>query len=140
MATHYEPGKYQAAILEHGFGESERKQTPFIWFLVQPEHGAYTREVRLYLSAKTVDRVLSILRDSLGWKGANFSDLEEISFEGDLVNLECKHGPGTDSDGQETMFERWDFERPGGAALRSNPEVGLKLDALFAVELAKGKE
>ena len=130
--THYTKGRYVVTVISHGFNKSKKKETPFIWIQFRPKDGKYERTVELYLTKKTVERVIKRLR-LLGWAGEKFAELETHSFEGVETELVCEH---EHSDGND--YERWVFPPPAGrTGPISDPSVPKKLDALFGAELRK---
>lgn len=130
--AHYKKGLHECKIRSHYFGESPVKKTPFLAFLFTPLVGEYEREVQCYLTPKTVDRTIAILRD-MGWHGSRFSELEHVSFNGKLVELNCFHKTW---DGRE--IDDWEFPMPKSEIEAVNDSgVAKKLDALFGSELKK---
>jgi len=130
--AHYEQGRHECKIRSHYFGESKVKKTPFLAFLFTPLVGEYEREVQCYLTPKTVDRTIAILRD-MGWHGSRFSELEHVSFNGKLVELNCKHEHVNGND-----YDKWEFPMPKAEIEAVNDSGGAKkLDALFGSELKK---
>lgn len=131
--TYYAPGQYDGQITSQGFDVSTQKKTPFFWLTVDISADGletYSREVRMYLTDKTVDRTIERLR-SIGFTGGSFKDLEpggSCSLVGTIVTLECKHEDG---------YERWDFPAPSGGGMSSEHKDGVarKLDALFGKAL-----
>ena len=140
--TYYAPGTYDCQIVDQGFDVSKEKKTPFLWLSFQPaalvnldgstvdctEH--YDREVRMYLTEKTVERHIQRLRD-IGFTGSSFKDLEPggtCNLAEKVASIECKHEDG---------YERWDFPAPSGGGLSSEHKDGVarKLDALFGKAL-----
>lgn len=134
--AHYDPGTYEVEVQEHGFGESEVKKTPFIWLSFVPlsKNGIpvdvkYTRDCRMYITDNTV----GMIRDRLarmGWSGANWTELDNHSFSGTRVMLQCEH----DNRDRDHVWERWDFPyegEPKAATIESDPTVTRKLDAMF---------
>jgi len=97
--TYYAPGQYDGQITSQGFDVSTQKKTPFFWLTVDISADGletYSREVRMYLTDKTVDRTIERLR-SIGFTGGSFKDLEpggSCSLVGTIVTLECKHEDG----------------------------------------------
>ena len=129
--THYDEGRHYVELGEVFFGESQQKKTPYIGIRFTPKDGTYQRDVKLWLTSKTVDRVVAILR-GLGWKGSKFQELTPDEFDSQTTELDCTHDNG---------YENWEFPPPAKAdAEPSNPGVARKLDALFGAELRKGAE
>jgi len=141
---YYEQGNYDCIVQAQGFGVSKVKRTPYFWLQVQPcKHNGeellnsqYSREVQLYLTDKTVDRVIAQLR-GIGWDGESWKDLEvdgDHSFKNVNVQLICEHEQGENG----TVYDRFRFPSPDMATPEQTKGVAKKLDALFGKAL-KGK-
>lgn len=132
--AHYEQGYYECQISDQGFDVSKEKKTPCFWLRFMPEGGEYEREVKLWLTDKTIESAVSRLR-SLGWEGNSFRDLEPggHSFAGTVVRLRCEHSQDGDK-----VYENWEFPAPESNSENKNG-VAKKLDTLFAKALKGGK-
>lgn len=102
MANNYDPGRYKATVVDQGFGMSGNGKE-FFCLTVRPtkvqrddyeEDCRYEgdRDVKLFLTDKTIDFQLAILRD-LGWGGTDFDELfnEEHSFVGQEIDVYNEH-------------------------------------------------
>jgi hypothetical protein len=144
---YYSEGKYLFKVVDQGFGESAKKQTPFFYLrgtpLARIIDGAedpcerqYERDITLYLSEKAVDGTIDRLR-GLGWQGSSFKELDvtgSVTFVGQVITVFCKHevnDAGT-WEGWGLPFEATSEKPPKP---KSDPRIASKLDAMFGKSL-----
>lgn len=132
--AYYVPGLYECVINGQGFDVSKDKRTPFFWLSFFPARlgdeeieAPYQREVKLYLTDKTAERVVAQLR-SLGWDGTSFRDLEPggYRFEKTRFSVRCRHDQNGDN-----VYENWELPLPDGESREHKYGVAKKLDTLF---------
>lgn len=144
---YYAEGDYLFKVVDQGFGESAKKQTPFFYLrgtplarLVngdeEPCERAYERDITLYLSEKAVDGTIDRLR-GLGWNGTSFKELDvtgSVSFVGHAITVTCEHEVN-----DAGTWERWGLpyvastDKPPKP--KSDPRIASKLDAMFGKSL-----
>jgi hypothetical protein len=120
MATTFDEGRYRVRILNQRFTESKMKKTlgfvldfRVVCRLDQPESAvkSYQRDVTLWITEKTVKRVLHQLRE-LGYQGTELTGVDPDNAEGfhsfrDLeIELMCSHEPNERGE----LYEQWSFE------------------------------
>ena len=136
--AHYAEGLYECIIRDQGFDESREKRTPCFWLRFVPVKSNghhvdqdYEREVKLWLTDKTICQVVERLR-TMGWTGSSFKDLEPggFSFEGTNVQLRCFH-----SEVNGKVYENWEFPPPATPGSENKSTVAKKVDALFGKAL-----
>ncbi len=126
MSDSYHAGKYRVRFIggqSQGFGTSKQKETPYFFADFEPiayiaDDGTEVadiptarRDVRLYITENTADRVVRDLR-GIGWQGAKFATLDPATpgyhdLAGVEAVLECKLET---YEGNER--EKWDFPMP----------------------------
>lgn len=148
--SRYQPGLYNLKVTGQGFGESDKKKTPFFYLQCLPESqiingyeepcDQYPAELVWWITDNTVDRVIGEL-ESIGYTGHKFANLDPLSpnyfdFKGQRIVAECyqEHGSGYNAD---KLYDRWRLPFNGGQARESNSSVAKNLDALFGKKLAK---
>lgn len=140
MGTFYNAATHLVRITNQGFSESKEKKTPFFFFEFTPIaevrdgfneqiDGKYSRNIKLYLTDKTVANVRKALAD-LGWEGESFRQIDPNvdgfhSFVGMETLAECSH--------ESTGYEKWElpYERAASAPKESDAAISRKIDALF---------
>lgn len=107
---YYEARVYDCEITGQGFSTSKNKQTPFLFLTFKPDGGEYERKIDLYITEKTVDRLVEWL-GSVGVSIDKWSDLDPDttnyqSMAGMTVALQCKHEPSQDG---SKVYEKWEL-------------------------------
>lgn len=153
MAYFADRTKYRCVIKQQGFGRSSVKGTPNFWLEVLPiaevkSDGSgefplqndYRRVVRLWITEKTAERTVEILR-GLGWPGGSWSDLDPDSgsyhdLNGVECTLECTHETNTETG---KTYDNFNFPAPGGSAATPENESSITrdLDNLYGAALKK---
>ena len=113
--AHYQPQVYDCQIVAQGFTNSSTKGTPGFYLDFQPEGGEYIRKITLWITEKTVDKLV----DWLGSQGVTvdkWSDLDpesgdHTSLVGTTSKFECKHERSQDG---SKVYEKWDIPFVGG--------------------------
>src|SRR5262245_36024788 len=136
MSTTYVAGRYLAKVLDHGFGKSESKGTPFFFCQIkvlarldadgqQQPCPQYERSYRQYLANETG---VNILRRDLRVLGVEVTDLRQlergapnaINLVGHQIEVVCELEP---YDGK--VVERWGIART---------QKRIDLDAVLALQ------
>ena len=139
--AHYQQGLYECRVIAQGFDVSKEKKTPCFWLRFVPESydareltESYEREIRLWLTDGTIDRVVEQLRN-LGWQGSDFAELEPDgghSFEDLVIKVRCTHQQEDDK-----VYENW--ELPSSfQSCEHKSGMTRKLNALFGAKLKNG--
>ena len=138
--AYYGQGTYDCQITGQGMAESKEKKTPYFFLRFLPIslngekiHEDQEREVALWLTEKTIDRSIEVLRQ-LGWNGDSFKELEPgggVILKGLHCKIRCEH-----EQVDANVWERWQFPF-AGQATEHKAGLSKKLDALFGKSLKK---
>lgn len=135
---HYNEGIYEAEVVHQGLNVSSQKGTPGFFLRIQPEDGAYERDIQWWITENTVDNVLRDLK-RLGFVGSSWSQLDPNTdgfhdFSGQKIQAVCKHEQSPDG---EKTYERWELPYDGKPReVKSLDKKGARsLDNLFGKKL-----
>lgn len=149
----YEAGKYKFAITSQGFTQAKTSSNPQFFLVgkvtgqINPDDSneiwdceSYERTIKLTITDKTIDRVLSDLR-KIGFAGSRFTELDPEnpkchSFVGQEIDVQCTLEAGQTN--KDKLYERWElpYEAKPREAIKSEKTVASKLDALFGKKLS----
>ena len=131
---HYDEGIYACQITAQGLNKSSKKATPGFFLRVQPEGGAYERDIQWWITTGTVEYVVRDLK-SLGFNGKSFGELDPrregfYNFVGATIKAACTH----EVNGEKT-YERWELPFGGADLQPLDAAEAQQLDSLFGNQL-----
>lgn len=115
-------GTFLVAVNEHWLAESETKKTPSVKFKLdvlenvgRKEKADGTLYYDAWLTDKTFDNTMKVLTETLGWNGADLSDLNNSSV---LVGAQAwavvEEEPYQDSNGNQKIASKVKWLNPVG--------------------------
>lgn len=144
--AYYGAGTYRCQITGQAFGKQGAKNTPYFALQIKvlgyyhpetgdfhPENANYDREVKLWITEKTVEHVVPKLR-AIGYEGSSFKTIDPAtpdyqSFAGVETDFVCQIENNNGKD-----YEKWDFPMMS-QAIENTVGVSRELDTLFGKKL-----